>query len=146
MLRRTVGVIGLVTTLALMSGGAAGQTPAGRQAPVIPPGATELEGVPAVRLDATPEGTIRRQLDAEEAKKESLKVKVVDGQFFWASRENRPLTLRSTGEFTYLSSATEPGRYVRLRRIDDRIQYVEHVDMAVGSVTYWGELRIILGR
>jgi len=146
MKRGTVGSIVLVAALALMTAGMASQTPPPSGPTLIPEGATALEGVPEVRLDATPEGTMRRQLDVAEAKKEGLKVAIVDGKYYWASRENRPLSLRSSGEFTYLSSATEPGRYVRLRKIDDRIEYVEHLDMAVGSVTYWGELRIILGR
>jgi hypothetical protein len=43
-------------------------------------------------------------------------------------------------------TSAEPGRYVRFKRINDRIAYVEHVDTAFGSVTYWGELRIVLDR
>jgi hypothetical protein len=74
-----------------------------------------------------------------------LTIKAENGRYFWASRGNLPLTLSSSGEFTYLASS-EPGKYVRFRRVNDRITYVEHVDMAHGSVTYWGELRIVLGR
>jgi hypothetical protein len=108
----------------------------------IPPSATTLEGVPSVRIDSTKEGTQRRVLSASEATKERLIVKVVGGRFFWSSHGNQPLQLSSTGEFTYLSS--EPGKYIRITRLNDKLSYVEHVDTASRSVTWWGELRIIV--
>ena len=48
----------------------------------------------------------------------------------------------TSGEFTYLTA--EPGQDVRLRKVDDKIEYVEHVDKAWESVTWWGELRVVL--
>ena len=140
-----VSAIGLAACLALGTVGTATQAPSSGKTPLILENATVLEGVPAVRLDATREDATRRQLNGAEAAKERLTIDIVDGQYYWSSRESRPLTLTSSGEFTYLSS-TEPGKYVRFRRINDRIAYVEHVDMAFGSVTYWGELRIVLGK
>jgi len=35
---------------------------------------------------------------------------------------------------------------VRFRRLGERLSYVEHVDLDLGSVTYWGELRIVLDK
>jgi hypothetical protein len=108
----------------------------------IPPAATTLEGIPTVRIESAEGSTTRRVLSAAEAARDRLTVKVVDGQFYWTSRGNRPLRLSSTGAFTYLSS--EPGRYIRITRLDDKISYAEHVDVASGSVTWWGELRIVV--
>jgi hypothetical protein len=110
----------------------------------IPADAKVLEGIPTVRIDSREGKTTRRVLGKEEASKNPLTVNIVNGQFFWASRENRRLQLSSTGEFTYLSS--EPGKYIRIRRLNDRISYVEHVDMPFGQVTWWGELRIVSGK
>lgn len=135
-----VAALGLVMTSAAVRG----QVP-DDQSPAIPQGASKLEGLPAVRLDATKDDAKRRPLNRAEATKEKLTISIVNGQYYWTSRENRPLTLRSSGEFTCLSSA-DPGLYVRFRKVNDRIAYVEHVDSALGSVTYWGELRIVLGR
>lgn len=146
MQHRIVGLIGVGACLALMAAGPASQTPSSGETPLIPENATALEGLPAVRLDATRDSATRRTLGSAEAARQGLKISIVNGQYYWASRENRPLTLSSSGEFTYLSSSTEPGRYVRFRKINDRIAYVEHVDIAFGSVTYWGELRIVLGK
>ena len=61
-----------------------------------------------------------------------------------ASCDNRRLRLEASGPFTYLSS--EPGNYIRFTRIDDKVVYVEHVDTALGSVTWWGELQVDVGR
>ena len=143
--QQLVGVMGVVIALAAGTAAAVGQAQTSSEPSLIPEHATALEGVPAVRVDASKEGATRRTLNSAEATKQSLKIRIVNGRYLWASREDRPLTLSSSGEFTYLTSS-EPGQYVRLRRINDRIDYVEHVDMASGSVTYWGELRIVLDR
>lgn len=118
------------------------QTPG--QAVAIPQGATALEGTPEVRVEVTKDGAIRRTLDAAEAARDRLTIKIVDGRLYWGNPD-RPLTMSSSGNFTYVSAAA-PGRYVRFRQLDDRLTYVEHVDMAFSSVTYWGELRFVLGK
>ena len=145
LLRQTVSAISAVMCLIIVVSGARTQAQTGEPAPLIPKGTSALEGLPSVRLDATTEDATRRTLDSAEAAKEKLTISVVNGRYFWTSRGNQPLTLRASGEFTYLSSA-EPGQYIRFRKINDRLAYVEHVDSALGSVTYWGELRIVLGR
>lgn len=134
--------IGLFT-LVLLAANAAGAQDA--QPQVIPPNATALEGVPAVRVETTPEATTRHRLDPAEAAKSRLRIRIKEGGFYWSSRDDRRLTLTGAGEFIYLSS-TEPGRYVRIRRLNDRLTYVEHVDTARGTVTYWGELRVVVGQ
>ena len=142
-------MVGVAAGIALMATLAAAQTQTGNgQAvvvPVIPKDATVLEGVPSVRLDVTDHGTTRLELDRKHAAAEALKIEIVDGRYFWASREKQPLTVTTAGEFTYLMS-TEPGKYVRFKKLNDRISYVEHVDTEFGSVTYWGQLRIIVGK
>lgn len=121
---------------------AAGQQPAPQ--PVEIPKSGTLEGVPTVRIDSTEQGATRRVLTDAEAAKNRLSVRVSDGQFYWTSRDNRPLRLDSTGGFTYLQD--KPGSYIRFTKVKDRITYVEHVDRGLDSVTYWGELRIVLGK
>jgi hypothetical protein len=66
----------------------------------IPAGATSLEGIPTVRIDSTEGATTRQVLNAAEAAKARLTVRVVDGQFYWTTRDNRLLRLNSSGEFT----------------------------------------------
>ena len=109
--------------------------------------ATTLEGIPTVRVDSAEGGTTRQVLSPSEAAKSRLTVGLVDGRYYWTSRGNRPLEMSSSGEFTYLSS--EPGQYIRFTRLNDKIWYVEHVesrDLGSGSVTWWGEMKIVSGK
>lgn len=107
--------------------------------------ARAFEGRPEVRIDTNRDGASRQILDTRDAHESLLTLTVADGRLYWGN-EPRPLTVTSAGDFVYLSSSTEPGRYVRVRRVNDRLTYVEHVDKGAQSVTYWGELRVVLGR
>lgn len=127
---------GLLASAVLAQGGAQPSTAQ------IPVNAIALEGIPTVRVDSAAGDTTRRVLSQNEATKSRLVVNIVDGKYYWTSRDNRPLRLDASGPFTYLSS--EPGQYIRFTRINDKVAYVEHVDMPLGSVTWWGELEIIL--
>lgn len=143
MIRHAVACVMLGTALTCVgvppAGGASQDAPQPSRVE-IPPTTTVIEGTPAVRIDLADGQTTRRLLDENEAAKSRLRISVVDGQYYWTSRENRQLRLDLSGPYTYLSS--EPGQYVRFTRVNNRITYVEHVDMALGSVTWWGELRI----
>ena len=108
------------------------------------PQAATLEGVPTVRVDTTPSGASRRLLDAMEREQSRLTVQKVNGAYVWTSRDNKMLTLFNEGPFTYLSAA--PGQYIRFTQVNDRITYVEHIDSPIGSVTWFGELRVVLGK
>jgi hypothetical protein len=143
--QRVVGRIGVTATacIGLVIPDVLAQEPPRPQRIEIPADATTLEGVPTVRIDSAEGSATRRVLEKAEALTNRLTINVVDGQFYWTSRGNRPLRLTSSGEFTYLSS--EPGKYIRLTRLNDKISYVEHVDLAFGSVTWWGEVRILVG-
>lgn len=112
---------------------------------VLPKNATALEGLPQVRIDTAKDGVSRRELDPSEAARSRLTIAIVDGRFYWGDRPGRPLTVSTAGSFTYLSSA-EPGRYVRFQDVNNTLIYVEHVDMGNQFVTYWGELRIVIGK
>ncbi len=110
----------------------------------IPADAIRLEGTPTVRIEEEEKRATHRVLQPAEASKERLVVRMRDGEFFWETRDNQPLKLNLSGEFTYLS--TDPGHYIRLSRMGDKLTYVEHVEMDSRSVTWRGEIRIVLGR
>jgi len=144
-LQRTVHSVGIVAlALGLTAAISSGQDARRPQAIEIPADATALEGVPTVRIDTADARTTRHVLDPAEAAKDRLLVSIVDGQFYWTTRENRRLRLNSSGDYTYLSS--EPGNYIRMTRVNDRVSYVEHVDLGSESITWWGELTIRIGK
>jgi hypothetical protein len=117
--------------------------PAAAQQVELPEGIIGLEGLPTLRIDSTEEGTVRRALDSAEAAEHRLQVHVRDGAFYWTSRDGDRLRLDRSGEFTYLMA--DPGRYIKVTRLDDRLTYVEHLETKpFGSITWWGELRIVL--
>ena len=134
----------MLVSAALLIPTASAQSGAPTASVKIPPNAIGLDGIPTVRVDAAEGDTTRRVLDEAESLKSRLVVQIVDGQYYWTSRDNRRLRLDASGPFTYLSS--EPGNYIRMTRIDDKLSYVEHVDTAFGSVTWWGELRVVVGK
>jgi hypothetical protein len=128
----------------LMTTAVSAQTPPAENGLSLPAGTTRLEGLPRVRVDTSEATTTRHVLAPTQAAGSRLTIKVDGNQYFLGS-STRPLTVERSGDFVYLSS-TEPGKYIRIRRVNDRLTYVEHVDQGGRSVTYWGELRVVLGR
>ncbi len=110
----------------------------------VPKTATTLEGIPSVRVDLSAEASQRRVLGKDEAAKNKLNIKVKNGQFFWASQGGEPLALNRKGEFTFLSAT--PGNYITVRKVKDRITYVEHLENKGQYITYFGELRVVVGK
>jgi hypothetical protein len=138
---RIARLVAITACLLAWSAAGSGQTPPAT--PVIPDNAAVLEGQPTVRVDASRAGAKALDLDAAEASKNRLKVRISEGRYYWSSRGDEPLTVSSSGAFTYLSS-NEPGKYIRLTKVGDKLEYVEHVDKDFTSVTFWGELRVVM--
>jgi hypothetical protein len=145
MMYRLFRVAALLAAPVLVATSVLAQSPASPPVVTFPANTVALEGLPRVRIDATMNQVSRRELDATEAAKSRLTITILDGRLYQGDRTGAPLTMTSAGGFTYLSSST-PGRYIRVQRLNDTFSYVEHVDMAFGSVTYWGELRVVLGK
>jgi hypothetical protein len=141
---RRVHWAALVASTALITAPSLLAAQASNPSAIIPENATSLQGQPTIRVETTKDGAEQRTLEGKEAAAERLEISIVNNRFYWTSRNNRPLMLSTDGEFTYLMS-DKPGQYVRLRRLNDRIAYVEHLDLGFANVTYWGELRVVIG-
>ena len=137
-------IVTLCAAPLLAAGVALAQAPRQPDA-IFPVNAQALEGLPQVRIDITKEKAMRRELAPAEAAQSRLTIKIRDGQLYWGDRTGVPLTMTKSGSFTYLSSK-EPGRYIRIQELNETLRYIEHVDMPFGSVTYWGELRVVLDK
>jgi hypothetical protein len=139
-------LFGTTLAAALLSAGSwtpllAQAAPAAPQTFELPKTATTLEGIPSVRVDLSEAASQRRVLGKDEAAKNKMSIQVKNGQYFWSSQGGEPLALNRKGEFTFLSST--PGNYIRLRKVKDRITYVEHLDNKGQYITYFGELRVV---
>jgi len=110
----------------------------------IPAAATALEGLPTSLVSSDENGTEKRVLNTGEATKNRLLVTVVNGNFYWASRGNRQLQMHQSGAFTYLCEG--PGAYIKFTRIGSKFVYMEHANILLSTLTYWGEMKIITGR
>ena len=113
---------------------------------VFHPTTAAMEGAPSSRVDASKEGTERRVLTPEEARKNRLLITKVAGKFYWASRENRGLEAQHSGASTYFYVPDSPGSYIKMTRVGNTIHYLEHVSVWLSTITYWGELQIISDR
>ena len=117
--RRIPSVLCLLAFLVGSTQLAVGQQP-GVGALKLPPDTIALEGVPDVQVEATREQATRRALDPATSAQHRLTIRLADGRLFWAGAGNEPVTVSSSGAFVYLQSR-EPGKYVRIRRVNDRL-------------------------
>lgn len=138
---RSVLAVALAAALAGWSAAAA-QKPEQPSSVDVPAGAVALEGTPTVRIDAGEAAATRQVLTTSEAARARLRVEIVDGKYYWTSRGNRRLQLVPSGDYMYLAS--EPGHYIRITRLNDRLSYVEHVASKSGWVSWWGELKVVV--
>ena len=111
----------------------------------LPAATVRLDGLPRIELETTERAASRRLLAPDAVQAQRLVIRVEQNRYFWGA-DRRPLTVQQSGEFIYLSSSSEPGKYIRVQKINDRLSYVAHLDQGRRSVTYWGEFRVVLGR
>jgi hypothetical protein len=111
---------------------------------------TVFNGVPVIKIS---EGGLERLpevLLTEKATNLRCVISEIGGKYYWATRENKELTRRSTGAFiTY--SAVDGSGYIRVidpaykaavalaSPTESRFDYVEHLLLGLRSVTYYGK-------
>ncbi len=101
-------------------------------------------GIPTVVVTSHESSTEKKTLNPREATKNRLLVAIVNGKFFWTSRNNQPLQLHhgSGSDFTYLYYAPG-GAYIKFTTWGNKIIYMEHANILLSTKTYWGEMKII---
>ncbi len=143
-LQRVHAMAAVAMVVLLLPAATPAQSPPRQSEAPIPPTATALAGVPRVKIENSEEGTTRTLLDPAQAAANRLAVRVSQNRLYWSSRDDRSLSLTSSNGAFYLSP-TDPGSYIRFWRVNDRLTYMEHIDLGPRSVTYWGELKVVLG-
>jgi len=106
-----------------------------------------LDASPTIKVESGEARTTRFVL----SKKEQMEYRVTlvrrEGRYYWASRENRELVHSAAGAFHYFIAPGGAG-YVKvldtrllpesMRSSGPRFQYMEHLSIMLGTITYWG--------
>lgn len=106
-----------------------------------------FNAIPASRVDSSAEKTTRQVLDESKRNEFRLLITKVGDQYFWATRENKPLIHTVSGAF-HIFTDTDGSGYIKIfdthalpesiRDPGPRYQYMEHLHLWLGSTTYWG--------
>jgi hypothetical protein len=110
-----------------------------------------FRGIPTVRVFATTEADERKKLDAETAlKNECVIVMKGKNKYFWASRNNAPMTRVDAAQFTYFIHNGGAG-YVKVftgNRDTSKApaDYIENINQGFEVVTYWGRVNTVVAQ
>lgn len=101
-----------------------------------------FRGTPTVRVFATTEKEDRQKLDSAAALKNECVIVQRGKKYFWASRNNAPLTRVDAPQFTYFFHNGGAG-YVKVftgnrDAAKAPADYVENISQGFDVVTYWG--------
>lgn len=106
-----------------------------------------FNATPDSRVDSSAEKSARQVLTESKRNEFRLLITKVGDQYFWTTRENAPLIHTLSGAFHIFTDASGGG-YVKIfdtgilpqsmRDPGPRYQYMEHLHLGLGSITYWG--------
>ena len=101
-----------------------------------------FRGIPSLRVFATTEQDDRQKLDAAAAQKNECVIVQRGKKYFWASRNNAPLTRVDAPQFTYFIHGGGAG-YVKVftgnrESAKAPADYIENINQGFEVVTYWG--------
>lgn len=95
-------------------------------------------GVPSIRVTSTMEDDEREDMTGSAADDNFIQVDERDGQYYWTSRDDRPLELTRSGVYWCFVNVAS-GSYLKVEVFDGKMRYMEHVHRFLGTITYFGE-------
>jgi hypothetical protein len=103
-----------------------------------------FRGTPALRVFATTDGDERQKLEGANAQKLECVIVQRGKNYFWASRNNAPLTRVDAPQFTYFIHNGGAG-YVKIftgkrEQAKAPADYIENINQGFEVVTYWGRV------
>lgn len=105
-------------------------------------------GTPVIQVYALPEATREIQVDSADARKARLRIVKRGDRYFWASREDRELTMTVAGVYIIFSCSAGTIKLVNPafdsvrapnRSTTEKYDYVEMMHTQLGIVAYWGK-------
>jgi len=94
-------------------------------------------GTPLIRGTASYDNSSNIELSKDQRKEFRLVIMKTPAGYRWASRENRPLNMKESGNFTHFVEPNGAG-YIKIAKSKDRFLYMEHVSTGFQTHTYWG--------
>jgi hypothetical protein len=97
-----------------------------------------FRGLPLVQCNSSFTESANYQLNESQQIESRLLITKKGNKHIWASRKNRELTKHQSGEITTYLEINGAG-YIRVFQKDGVSLYVEHMPIALESVTFWGQ-------
>jgi len=108
--------------------------------PAVSIGGTEsivLNGIPLTQSKSNIQESQNYQLSESQQNEYRLLITKIGENYFWKTRENRPLFKHQSGDITIFIEMGGAG-YIRISKVEGRFFYMEHMAHGFQSVTYWG--------
>ena len=113
---------------------------------------TIFAGIPSVKISEGGTDRVVEKLERTNASNLAVVISEINGRYYWASRENKELSVSEAGAFITFTAVDGSG-YVRI--LDPQMKsaaslaydsakafdYVEHLLIGLNSVTYYGTPR-----
>ena len=111
-----------------------------------------LSGEPTSKVEAGPISADRTTLSTTDRTRFGITITESHGEFYWASRENRPLVHLTSGIYHIFIDPTGGG-YIKV--LDQRglgpdypfsgppVQYLEFLTLGLLTITYWGTVQTL---
>ena len=105
-----------------------------------------FRGVPTVRVFSDPDKDDRQKMEGDVANKNECVIMRRGKKYYWASRQNAPMTRTDVPPFTYFFHNSGAG-YVKVYTGERgpataSADYVEHINRGFETVTYWGRVTL----
>jgi hypothetical protein len=112
---------------------------------------TVFRGRPSVQIVQGGDESNRSVLSAEKAEQYDCVISQINGEYFWATRENRPLVRIDKG--AYVTFIAPGAGYVKVVKPElkeaasladaaaGKFDYIEHLTMGITTVSYYGRRR-----
>ena len=97
-----------------------------------------INSLPSVKFETDVNGATKTKLKEEESTKNLIKIIKAGGNYFWATREYRPLIRNDSGLFTTFV-CPKGGGYVKVAIAPDgKFTVMEHITFGMVTITYFG--------
>jgi len=110
---------------------------------------TVFKGIPSIKISEAGASRKPEKLKRKEAVNLSCVISKIGNDYYWASRENTPLTRTESGSFITYTASNGSG-YIRviksggkktaslMSETEKKFDYVEHLLLGLRTITYFG--------